>query len=154
MALPTYSPALAKVPYPQDSQAIVLDSSETLSTIADRAFGDVTRWRELYEANGADIFGDLPIGKEIKIPTYAELEAIAVSMSANAINDLKGTVTSNKLYRDVDRITGGVLTKFVDKQFAEAGETVKAAIGKLGGLSIGAKGVTPAGEFKLIDWLY
>jgi hypothetical protein len=154
MALPTYSPALAKVPYPQDSQAIVLDSSETLSTIADRAFGDVTRWRELYEANGADIFGDLPIGKEIKIPTYAELEAIAVSMSANAINDLKGTVTSNKLYQDVDRITGGILTKFVDKQFAEAGETVKAAIGKLGGLSIGAKGVTPTGAFKLIDWLY
>jgi hypothetical protein len=154
MALPTYSPALAKVPYPQDSQAIVLDSGETLSTIADRAFGDVTRWRELYEANGADIFGDLPIGKEIKIPTYAELEAIAVSMSANAINDLKGTVTSNKLYQDVDRITGGILTKFVDKQFAEAGETVKAAIGKLGGLSIGAKGVTPTGAFKLIDWLY
>lgn len=154
MALQEYSPALAKVPYPQDSEAIVLDTSQTLSTIADRAFGDVTKWRELYEANGADIFGDLPIGKEIKIPTYAEMEAIAVSMSANAINDLKGTVTSNKLYRDVDRITGGVLTKFVDKQFAEAGETVKGAIGKLGGLSVGATGVTPTGNFKLIDWLY
>ena len=154
MALPTYSPALARVPYPQDSESIVLDTSQTLSTLADRAFGDVTKWRELDEANGADIFGDLPIGKEVKIPSYAEMEAIAVSMSANAINDLKGTVTSNKLYRDVDRITGGVLTKFVDQQFAEAGETVTNAIGKLSGLSIGTKGVTPTGAFKLIDWLY
>jgi hypothetical protein len=31
---------------------------------------------------------------------------------------------------------------------------VKGAIGKLGGLSVGAKGVTPTGNFKLIDWLY
>lgn len=154
MALPTSSPALAQFTYPQESTAIVLQTGDTLSAMADRAFGDVTKWREIYEANGADIFGDLPIGKEIKIPTYQEVEAIAVAMSANALNDLKTTATNNQLYRDVDRITGGELTKFVDRQFAEAGATITGAIGKLGGLSIGARGLTPGGSFKLIDWLY
>lgn len=130
-------------------------SGESLATIAHRELGDVRSWRELAEANGIDIFGALPI-QEIKIPTPEEAEAWVVAQSRNAINDLKGTVTDSQLYKDVDKFTGGQLTKFVDSQL----KTVEGAIEGFAKREIGgrlksiATGQTYEGITKLLDWLY
>jgi hypothetical protein len=129
-------------------------SGDSLATIASRELGDPKKWREIAAANGIDIFKALPA--EVKIPTAEEAEAWAVTQSRNAINDLKGTVTSNKLYQDVDRFTGGVLTKFVNEQLKTVDGAIEGFVKKeVGGrLKSISKSQTYEGITKVLDWLY
>lgn len=138
---------------------VELEPGKSLATIADSELGDLSKWRELAKANGIDIFKSpatalgLP---KIQIPPTDELEAWALSQSRNAVNDLKGAVTNSPIYKDVDRITGGQLTKFVDSQLKTVdGAVEKFVKGQVGGLLKGiSKSKTYEGVTKVLDWLY
>jgi hypothetical protein len=132
------------------------ETGQSLGTIAAEQLGDVSKWRELASANGIKLFDQILPQQPIKIPPPEEVEAWALTQSRNAINDLKGTATNSQLYKDVDRITGGELSKFVDSQL----KTVDGAIEKFVKGEIGdrlrtfAKGETYNGLTKVLDWLY
>lgn len=54
-----------------------ISNSDSIADIAFDKLGDATKFRELADFNGLDIFEQIPIGSEIKIPNVADLESLA-----------------------------------------------------------------------------
>ena len=56
--------------YPPEPRIYVVQQGDTLSQIAKTAYGDATRWREIYEANKDEIKDPKIIrpGQELRIP--------------------------------------------------------------------------------------
>jgi hypothetical protein len=65
----------------------------SLAQIAEERLGDFRNWRELATANNLDIFQQLPIGQDIKVPSLEEVESI-VSQATSAISTVQSTLGS------------------------------------------------------------
>lgn len=116
-----------------------LSPGDSLSKIAFDKMGDSSKWRELAEFNGQDIFEQLPIGKDLQIPNAQDLQAMAIAQIQQQLGKLPGDLGSIAGDLDLSSIAGG--------QFQEA------LLGKLAGKLPGKAGelIQPR---KLIDWLY
>jgi hypothetical protein len=72
-------------------------NADSIADIAFDKLGDVTKFRELADFNGLDIFQQLPIGSEIKIPTPAELESIAREKLRSELGKLTSSLDLSKI---------------------------------------------------------
>lgn len=116
-----------------------LSPGDSLSKIAFDKMGDASKWRELAEFNGQDIFEKLPVGKDLQIPNAQDLQAMAMSQVQQLLGKLPGDLGSIAGDLDLSSIASG--------QFQEA------LLGKLAGKLPGKAGELVQ-QFKIIDWLY
>jgi nucleoid-associated protein YgaU len=69
---PVPSPSPSPSPSPlADGQAYTVASGDTLSSLAERFYGDATQWRLIFEANRDRMTSqdDLQVGMTLRIPT-------------------------------------------------------------------------------------
>ncbi|BBD59506.1 hypothetical protein NIES2109_22930 [Nostoc sp. HK-01] len=104
----------------QITTEIQLRQGDTLVRLANEFLSDYSRWREFAEMNNIDIFGDLPIGNNIKIPDREELKKIIDAEQARVIasakKDVKARLTqiaSDRRVQSVAKILGVDTTKLI-----------------------------------------
>ena len=73
LAAPSISPVVSPSPSPSPAaagQTYVVGTGDTLSSVADRFYGDATLWRTIFEANRDILTGPdaLQVGMRIRIP--------------------------------------------------------------------------------------
>lgn len=72
-------------------KAVPINVGDSLSKIAHQQLGDVSKWREIADLNGLDIFKQLPIGSQLKIPSAADLERLATEQLKKVLGDKLGS---------------------------------------------------------------
>lgn len=85
----------ALLPITASAQTITIQKGDTLSLIADRAFGDPSRWKEICDLNQLRDCNILQLGASLKLPGDAEKTAAlsnqtpgsTVSLISNQSND-------------------------------------------------------------------
>lgn len=84
---------------------------DSLSKIAFEQLGDPTRFRELAQFNGiGNIFEQIPIGTELKIPSAAELQQLAKSKVAQ----ITGQINLSQISQAINPETIDKAIKLVD----------------------------------------
>ncbi|MBN2269873.1 MAG: LysM peptidoglycan-binding domain-containing protein [Sedimentisphaerales bacterium] len=114
----------------------IVEPADTLFFIAEKIYGDASRWKQIYEANRNLLSGplDLRVGMKLKIPKASIDKQITNSGialdSASLANDEKGeekkTAPERKAWEEVDSLSKqsleDFLEKFPDGELAEQAE--------------------------------
>lgn len=85
-------------------QKYILKAGDSLSSIANEVYGDISAWRDIADRNGILIFSELPIGSAIDIPTREEVDK-AIS---EAVDSVSSQVDSLDLSAIKQRTTGEI----------------------------------------------
>ncbi|ALF55617.1 hypothetical protein ACX27_26695 [Nostoc piscinale CENA21] len=110
---------------------VPLKQGDTLVKLANDILDDYRAWREFAQINKIDIFDDLPIGENIRIPDREELKKILDEEQARVIasteKDVKARLTQIAADREVQsiaKVLGVDTTKLIEdldlKSIAEA----------------------------------
>lgn len=85
----------------QSADSATLKAGGSLAAIAHQYLGDFSKWREIADFNGVEnLFSQLPIGTELKLPSVDELRTLAQDAIEGAGRDL-ASVTQGKFYQDL-----------------------------------------------------
>lgn len=90
----------------QDSdleRAIELAAGSSLPALAQQHLGDYSKWRELAELNGIDIFQALPTGQRLVIPSAEQLQELAQQRLTQLLGQTTGSDASTRLQRLIEQ---------------------------------------------------
>ncbi|AUT00888.1 hypothetical protein CLI64_11035 [Nostoc sp. CENA543] len=92
----------------QITKEVQLAKGDSLVKVANKYLGEYSRWREVAQINGIDIFDGLPTGKNLKIPTREELKKLLdkekAQVLANAEKDVKARLREISNSREIQSI--------------------------------------------------
>lgn len=127
--------------------ALSFGPGDSLAKLAHDQLGDVSKFRELADFNGIeDIFAQIPVGKNMEIPSPDELKQLAIAQVQNLVGSQLGDLGSlGNLASTLPGLAGGLgdldLSSIADGQFQNA------LMRKLGIQNINQ-------SIKLVDWLF
>jgi LysM domain len=125
--------------------SIPFSPGDSLTKLAHDQLGDGSKWRELADFNGIEnIFEKIPIGKNLNIPSAAEIQQMAIAQVQNLIGgNLPGGLGA--IAGNLGGLAGGLGD--LDLSGIGDGKFHTALMRKLGGGDINQ-------QIKLVDWLY
>ncbi|WP_414579114.1 LysM peptidoglycan-binding domain-containing protein [Anabaena sp. CCY 9402-a] len=87
---------------------VQLKKGDTLVRVANKYLKTYSQWREIAQINELDIFDDLPVGKNIKIPDREELKKLLDKRQAEILastqKDVKARLTEIAVSRELRSI--------------------------------------------------
>jgi LysM repeat protein len=94
-------------------QKIRIAAGDSLYKLASENLNDLTLWRELAQHNNLNIFQNLPIGDYLKIPTEADLEALATTQIKAISDSIYADLDLSSVTAAVNTITQGSLADWI-----------------------------------------
>lgn len=128
-------------------QALSVGPGDSLAKLAHDKLGDVSKFREMADFNGIEnIFEQLPVGKNMQIPSPDDLKQMAMAQVQNLIGSQLGNLGGlGNLASSLPGLAGGL--DELDLSSVASGQFQNALMRKLGISNVNE-------QIKLIDWLY